>query len=181
MRNATPSSSTPAPVLVALGLDDRSSACLAQGCEMAVKFGQPLLVVHVVHETAESAGMYRRHHKANDTMPLSEIARDMLAEQVAAFRRERRDLDRVCEVQLAVVGGLPETRIPELASFYGASMIVMSNHSRRGLRHWLHGSITESVVRQAPCPVVVVGPNQAPIPLYDVHRPKVSEAAAEGV
>ncbi len=46
--------------------------------------------------------------------------------------------------------------ILEYAEENGADMIVMGSHGRRGFRRLLLGSVTEEVVRLAPCPVLVV-------------------------
>jgi nucleotide-binding universal stress UspA family protein len=37
-------------------------------------------------------------------------------------------------------------------------LIVMSTHGRRAVAHVLGGSVTEHVIRNAPCPVVAIGP-----------------------
>ena len=159
------------PVLVALDLSERFEACLRQGSEMATKFGQALLLVHVVHETGETTGLYRRNHQTNDTTPLSDIARTMVEERLAAFREADDILNAIRDIRVVVVEGLPETRILELAKRYDASMIVMCSHNRRGMSRWLYGSATESVVRHAPCPVVVVGHGEAPFAPLTIHRP----------
>jgi nucleotide-binding universal stress UspA family protein len=39
-------------------------------------------------------------------------------------------------------------------------MIVMSTHGRTGFSHVLLGSVTEKVVRTAPCPVVSIHPSE---------------------
>ena len=46
--------------------------------------------------------------------------------------------------------------IAECAKFFGADLIVMGTGSRRGLARFLRGSIAASVVKLAPCPVLVV-------------------------
>ena len=166
------------PVLVALDLSERSEPCLVHACEMAVKFGRPLVLAHVVHETADNVGMYRRHQKTVDTTPLQDIARDMLEELVANFRTNCDGLDQVCEIRLAVTDGVPETRLVELAARYDVSMIVMSSHNRRGLSHWFYGSVTEAVVRNASCPVVVVGRGKGDFAPLTVHRPLAPQVAA---
>jgi nucleotide-binding universal stress UspA family protein len=144
---------------------------------MAIKFDRPVVLAHVVHERAENAGMYRRHQETFDTTPLYEIARAMLEERVASYRRTCKDLDRVCEIGLAVVPGVPQTRLVQLAAHYDASMIVMCSHNRRGLSHWLYGSVTEHVVRNATCPVVVVGQGDGAFAPLTVHRPLEQSAA----
>lgn len=169
------------PVMVCLDLTERSDPCIARGCEMARKFDRPLVLAHVVHEGAETAGMYRRHQQIKDTTPLRDIAFAMLQDQVAAFRATCDGLDRVCDIQLAVVEGLPKTRIPELASYYDASMIVMCSHNRHGLGRWLYGSVTETVVRRATCPVVVVGQDEGESIPHTFHRPLApAPGAVEG-
>ncbi len=46
--------------------------------------------------------------------------------------------------------------IIEFAETNKADLIVMSTHGRTGVGHFLLGSIAERVIRQAPCPVMVV-------------------------
>jgi len=169
------------PILVALDFSERFEPCLRHGCEMARKLGQPLVLAHVVHEDVESTGMYRRHQEIKDTTPIHDIARAMLEERVAAFRERSDCLESVCEIQLVAVNGLPKTRIVELAEYYDASMVVMCSHNRRGINHWLSGSVTEAVVRRATCPVVVVGQDNSELTPSDIHRPLApAVAAAQG-
>ena len=46
--------------------------------------------------------------------------------------------------------------IIEFAETNKVDLIVMSTHGRTGVGHFLLGSIAERVIRQAPCPVMVV-------------------------
>jgi nucleotide-binding universal stress UspA family protein len=55
-----------------------------------------------------------------------------------------------------VRSGSPVLEIVEIAKEIGADLIVISTHGRTGLKHVLLGSVAELVVRQAPCPVLVV-------------------------
>lgn len=166
------------PVIVALDLTDRAQSCLAHGCEMARKLGRPLVVAHVVHENSETLVTYRRHQKLNDTTPLIDVAHGLLQEQVAALRASSEDLKDICDVRIAVADGVPETRIPELAARYDASMIVMCSRNRTGLGRWLHGSVTDTVMRRANCPVVVMGQGETDKVPDAYHRPLVRTPAA---
>jgi len=52
--------------------------------------------------------------------------------------------------------GTPYKRIVEKAQQEGADLIVMPTHGRTGLAHMLIGSVTERVLRRAPCPVLAI-------------------------
>ena len=59
---------------------------------------------------------------------------------------------------LAVDGNNPAARIVEAVAQVGADLVVMGTHGRHGFERLLLGSVTERVVRTAPCPVVTVPP-----------------------
>lgn len=52
--------------------------------------------------------------------------------------------------------GDPADLIVETAAKAGTDLIVMSTHGYSGLTRWLLGSVTERVLQEAPCPVLVV-------------------------
>jgi nucleotide-binding universal stress UspA family protein len=52
--------------------------------------------------------------------------------------------------------GKPAEEILQVARDEAVDLIVMGTHGRTGLRHVLLGSIAETVVRTAPCPVFTV-------------------------
>jgi nucleotide-binding universal stress UspA family protein len=58
--------------------------------------------------------------------------------------------------QAAVAAGHPADAIVHEARERGVDLIVMSTHGRTGLQHVLLGSVAETVVRKAPCPVLTV-------------------------
>jgi nucleotide-binding universal stress UspA family protein len=55
-----------------------------------------------------------------------------------------------------VLGGIPSESIVTHARGHGCDLIVMGTHGRRGLTRLRYGSVAESVLRQAPCPVLTV-------------------------
>ena len=52
--------------------------------------------------------------------------------------------------------GRPYPTILDYASQQQVDMIVIATHGRGALTHMLLGSVTEKVVRKAPCPVLTV-------------------------
>jgi nucleotide-binding universal stress UspA family protein len=57
------------------------------------------------------------------------------------------------------LGGVAE-EVVGLAEEIGAGVIVMGSRGRGGLRRALMGSVSGSLVRHAPCPVLVVRPDK---------------------
>lgn len=55
-----------------------------------------------------------------------------------------------------VENGEVRTTIIDLAASWGADMVVVGSHGHKGLSRLLLGSVAESVVRHAPCSVLVV-------------------------
>jgi len=61
--------------------------------------------------------------------------------------------------------GDPQSTIIDQALSKKADLIVMGTHGRRGFKRLLLGSVTEAVLREAPCPVLTVPADaRAPLP-----------------
>jgi len=63
----------------------------------------------------------------------------------------------VKQVKMHIRVGSPDVQIAQLASDLGADLIVVGTHGRQGLARLL-GSVAESLVRNAPCPVLTYRP-----------------------
>jgi nucleotide-binding universal stress UspA family protein len=61
------------------------------------------------------------------------------------------------DAELLVVTGSPGHRLCELAEELPASVIVMGTSGRGGIRRAVLGSVSDHVVRNAPCPVLTTG------------------------
>jgi nucleotide-binding universal stress UspA family protein len=64
------------------------------------------------------------------------------------------------DIQAHLEFGRPDTAIVEMAEELGAGLIVMGSRGLGGVRRALLGSISDSVVRHAHCPVLVVRQEQ---------------------
>jgi nucleotide-binding universal stress UspA family protein len=69
--------------------------------------------------------------------------------------REARRVDRV-KVTTELRDGPIVESVLAAATAFGADVIVIGTHGRRGLSHVLLGSVAERVVRQSPVPVLTV-------------------------
>ena len=92
----------------------------------------------------------------------------------AGEREIRRYLEAIGE-RLAQTGATPIIEVSfnkpvdeilYFAKYYEADLIAMATHGRSGLARFLFGSITENVLRHAPCPMLVVRTPDSPLPRF---------------
>ena len=87
------------------------------------------------------------------------------------------DLLPLVEVHKKVEFGTPDKNIVSLAEAEQVDLIIMASHGRRGLRRMIFGSVTEQVIRNAPCPVIAVPrPRRKPVELCPRRRKKERHA-----
>ena len=122
-------------------------------CAFAEKFGAEIHVVHVVDE----AYQYWMAMGPN-SLPVGPTPEELLGgakEQMQRWQKERfAGLARQPVTDVMV--GRPFLEIIRYARESQVDLIVMGTHGRSGLTHVLLGSVTEKVVRKAPCPVLTV-------------------------
>jgi nucleotide-binding universal stress UspA family protein len=89
----------------------------------------------------------------------AESAEDLQALQDAEGEKILRDAAHsigIEAVRTTVLAGDPGPRLCKYASDVAASAIVIGSRGRGGIRRALLGSVSDHVVRHAPCPVLVV-------------------------
>ena len=74
----------------------------------------------------------------------------MMDEFVAEYLKKR------TKFETRIAPGLPAEQVVRLAKSEKTDMIVMGTHGRSGLKRLMIGSVTDKVIRSAPCPVLVV-------------------------
>ena len=84
---------------------------------------------------------------------ITQIEDDGDEAMAAALQRYRMSFDAV---DGSVICGDARDVVVKLAKDKGAGLIVVGTHGRHGLRRALLGSVAETIVRDAPCPVLVV-------------------------
>jgi nucleotide-binding universal stress UspA family protein len=130
----------PGPIIVGLDASAAGEAILEAATEMAVHLNQQMWLVQVVQpglETPESDGAavesaYVEHH----AQPLLDAG-----------------LDAAWEVLHA---DAPAHALNAFARSRHASLIAVSTHGRTGVQRAIFGSVAQDVVRDAPCPVLIV-------------------------
>lgn len=139
-------SELPNPVSVVVAYDFSPSSEFALGRAVEVAARAPQHVLHIVTVLDPHA------HATIDTA--DEVSKTLLAHATAAFAGR----PTASEVQFFVHAriGQPAAEILELAHEVGADMIFIGSHNKTGLERLFLGSVSERVVREAGCPVMVV-------------------------
>jgi len=145
---------TPSPfrlkrILVPIDFSDCSKKALQYAIPLAKQHQAALSLLYVV-PSVHAAGEYARFDYASFEAELRASGEKELATLAADEVRGEVPADRVVRT------GSPAAEIIEAAKRVSADLIVISMHGRTGLKHVFLGSVSENVVRHAPCPVLVV-------------------------
>ena len=150
-------------ILAPTDLSKLSLSGLRYAFSLAQKFGAEITVYHVINRD-EIMQFSEQLQRLGNSVAVGRHTENLLEESQHALsyflRDNMADLLAVVEVQTKVEIGLPYKNIVERARDDGADLIVMSTHGRTGFSHILLGSVTEKVVRIAPCPVVSIRPEE---------------------
>ncbi len=141
-------------ILVATDFSEPSEAALAYGRELARSFGAALTVVHVVEN------MLTRSYGVDAGVMLidPELQRQVEAGARDEIERNLFEEDRkvLKATGVVLVSNTPAEAIVHFARERNIDLIVMGTHGRGGVAHLVMGSVSERVVRTAPCPVLTV-------------------------
>jgi nucleotide-binding universal stress UspA family protein len=156
----------PRAVLHPTDFSDASEPALRVARSLARDRGARLILLHVVPLTALVG------ETASDLVEESRAYRDAL-ERLRA-RLDRPDLKEPVETRLA--WGDAAAEIVRAAAEFGCGLVVMGTHGRTGLGRLLMGSVAESVLRAADCPVLAV--KAAPPAPPAAHERTTSESVS---
>ena len=139
-------------ILVPTDFSKHSHNALTYAVAFAEKFGAELYLLHVVQDLALFIP-----EAVSVAPPVGPPVEQMTAAVREALLRlvQENNLGRFT-VHTEVREGTPFYEIIQFAKEAGIDLIIMGTHGRSGLAHVLLGSVTERVVRKAPCPVLTV-------------------------
>lgn len=134
------------------------SATSGKGLDEAVKLAQltgaELLLVHVVDQLTFSTGLDPYGAYAGDLITSMRAAGEAILAKAKAKVQEQG-----IKVEARLFDNFA-SRVSEMlveqARSWGADLIVIGTHGRRGVSRWMLGSDAEQIVRMAPVPVLLV-------------------------
>ncbi|MCJ7442271.1 MAG: universal stress protein [Thermoanaerobaculaceae bacterium] len=89
-------------------------------------------------------------------LPWADYHRHLRDEAQRRLEQLTKEVSGAGGVEICVVRGHPARTIVRFATEEACDLIVMATHGPRGLQHALLGSVTDKVIRQVHCPVLVV-------------------------
>lgn len=134
-------------ILLATDLSEASAAATDEALELARRLGASLLVVSVIDPGQLRLPGGRFTQRVDQVRERREVAAQVLVER----GREAR-----VPVTFLVWEGDPGESIVSAAEAERADMVVVGSHGRGGVGRFVLGSVSDHVVRHAPCPVLVV-------------------------
>lgn len=136
-------------ILVPVDFSEHARMGVAYARELAASYAADIDLLHVVEEVNFPTAYEIDPFAAVSVPDVRKRAREAL-EQVA----QSVDLETVTECH--VLTGHAARDIVDFAEKRESDLIVMPTHGRSGLERFLIGSVTERVMRSAPCPVFTI-------------------------
>lgn len=138
-------------ILVSTDFSEESKKALRYGIELARAGGAEILLVHVmefmVYPSSLGIGPVILATQEKEL-------RDRLDKALAEMRAK--DIPATIRSRALLLEGRPFRQIVQAAREHAVDLIVIATRGHTGLKHVMFGSNAERVVREAPCPVLVV-------------------------
>jgi universal stress protein A len=142
-------------ILAPTDFSEHSNHALGYAADLARQFRARLVLVHVVSNDALES-ISKAHVPPH---PVDKVYEDLTQEVREQYAKHvAPEVRKILETEILVLPGVPYLEIVHAARVERVDLIVMATHGRTGLSHALMGSVTEKVLRKAPCPVLSIRP-----------------------
>lgn len=138
----------PRTILVPTDFSEHADQALEYAAALAAQIDAKIHLVHAI--TVPLNGVREVSYGSAVIESTAKEVQAGLDKLAARFR------ERVSMAPVRVEVGDAREVIDQVAEKIGAELIVMGTHGRRGVKRMLLGSVAESVVRSAPCPVLTI-------------------------
>ena len=135
-------------ILCPIDFSDASHNAVRYAHEFAKGMGAHLVLLNVVEPRPMAVDMSLSY------VPLEEDLEKAAREDLEEIIRSERE--KGVEVQAEVQIGTPSEIILDRAEELDVNLVILGSHGKTGLSRLLMGSVAESVVRKAKCPVLIV-------------------------
>ncbi|MFQ5960489.1 MAG: universal stress protein [Candidatus Methylomirabilales bacterium] len=137
-------------------------------CRLAARLAMRAEAKLIVFHALPGTDLGQQVQSGRTQVEILNDSRERLGEWFAAVVPV--ELRRFLATEFKVIAGEPTPGIARAAKLSGADLILMATQGRTGLAHLLMGSVTESVLRTVPVPVLALRLGQEERPLTTVQR-----------
>ena len=142
-------------ILFPIDLTENASKLLPYVFSLSKKYNSSVYLLHVVQDLNKWGKLYVPHPSMDNF-------------QKEAIEAAKSALQTLCEEQLQrcrdfktiVVSGDAAQEILKVIAAEGIDLVIMGTHGRKGLEHVIFGSVAETVVKNAPVPVLSINPHK---------------------
>ncbi|RLF28725.1 MAG: hypothetical protein DRN08_04855 [Thermoplasmata archaeon] len=133
-------------VVIPVDRSDASKVATEQGAYLARLLGVDVVIINVSdsHRFVASVAIEERLMRENEAA-------------LEEFRRIAEAVGVGVNVTTRLVVGVPADEIVKFVR--DDDLIVMASHGKKGIDRFLLGSVSEEVLRRAPCSVMIIKPN----------------------
>jgi nucleotide-binding universal stress UspA family protein len=141
-------------IMVPVDFSEHSTLAFGHARLIASGFGAQLQLVHVVEQVVHSHPSF---WSAEPALADELHQQSIRSAQQLVLELARTHADELGQsVQARVVSGSLPGALADHAAESGIDLIILSTHGRSGFARWLMGSVSERLLRVAPCSVLVV-------------------------
>ncbi len=142
---------SPEEIVAPVDFSEASREAFVHAVELARAVGAKVILLHVINDVPHPAFHLTGRGSVMDIFP---GLRNRVLKTMKSWVKEIGAEDVVKETLVA--DGRVHTKIAEVTREHGGSLIIMAGHGLSGYERLFLGSVTERVIRMAPCPVLTV-------------------------
>ena len=140
----------PTRILIPVDVGNFSRRPFDLGAQLAKLNGAELILLAVVDDTFPYPDIFSFHS------PNEDYYRSIRSRALSMLQEVVEEAPSDLKIEIMVSRGRPARVIVDVASEEKVDLIIMNTHGTRGLEHAILGSVTDKVLRTAPCPVLAI-------------------------
>lgn len=142
-------------ILVPVDFTNVSVGALRHALCLARETGASVVLLTIVDTSFPYPDLFSFEDPNSDYF---KVMRERALERMKEWLAESPEESAGVEVERVVGRGRPAVEIPAIAEELGVDLMVVARHGAGPLRQAFMGSVIESLVRTAPCPVLILPP-----------------------
>lgn len=139
-------------ILVPTDFSEQFETAFSYAKELAASIGSTLHVIHVIEPAMipADAAIY-------PDSKMIDVQTDIQKKAEGKMKDIEKNIDpEKMNLKTEILKGDPSETIVDYAEANEIDAICISTHSKTGLEKFIFGSVTEKVLRKAPCPVIAI-------------------------